>query len=89
MPSEQQMQAIQGALVGAVVTIGIFVTGVIFRMGHQTARIEQLEKWRDSIRLDMHEISDKLSIVGEELKRLGTLIEERTHRVRHSDQDAR
>lgn len=73
------------ALVGAVVTLGIFVATVIFRMGHQSARIDELEKWRNSIRLDMHEISDKLSTVGEELKRLATLIEERTTRHRHED----
>lgn len=74
-----------GAIIGAVVTIGIAMVGVIFRMGHQSARIEQLEKWRDTIRIDMHEISDKLTEVGEELKRLSTLIEERTHRNRHGD----
>lgn len=74
-----------GAIIGAVVTIGIAMVGVIFRMGHQSARIEQLEKWRDTIRIDMHEISDKLTEVGEELKRLSTLIEERTHRNSHGD----
>jgi len=74
-----------GAIIGAVVTIGIAMVGVIFRMGHQSARIELLEKWRDTIRIDMHEISDKLTAVGEELKRLSTLIEERTHRTRHGD----
>lgn len=73
------------ALVGSVVTLGIFVATVIFKMGHQSARIEELEKWRNSIRLDMHEISDKLSTVGEELKRLSTLIEERTSRHRGGD----
>ncbi len=74
-----------GAIIGAVVTLGVFTANVIFKMGHQTARIEQLEKWRDSIRVDMHEISENLFAVREELKRLGTLIEERTHRVRRED----
>jgi hypothetical protein len=68
------------ALFGAMVTLALFMVGVIFRMGHQAARIEALENWRGSIRQDMHEISDKLSVVGEELQRLGTLIEERTNR---------
>lgn len=75
-----------GAIIGAVVTIGVATIGVIFRMGHHAARLESLEKWRDMIRVDMHEISDKLTAVGEELKRLSTLIEERTHRGRHEDQ---
>lgn len=73
------------ALVGSVVTLAIFVATVIFRMGHQSARIEELEKWRGSIRLDMHDISDELKTVGEELKRLATLIEERTSRHRGGD----
>ncbi len=63
-----------------MITLALFMTGVIFRMGHQAARIEALENWRGSIRQDMHEISDKLSDVGEELQRLGTIIQERTER---------
>lgn len=68
------------ALGGAMATLAIFMAGVVFRIGHQTARIEELEKWRMSMRVDIHEISDKLVLVGEDLKRLGTLIEERTQR---------
>lgn len=73
------------ALIGIVVTLAIAVAGVIFRMGHQSARIEELEKWRATMRQDMHEISDNLEHVGQELKRLSTLIEERTERVRARD----
>lgn len=75
-----------GALIGAMTTLAIFMAGVVFRMGHQSARIEELEKWRASIRADMHEISDKLGVVGQELKRLGVIIEERTSkRLRAED----
>ncbi len=72
-----------------MITLGIFMAGVIFRMGHQTSRIEQLEQWRGSIRQDMHEISDRLRDVGEDLQRLSTLIEERTQRMRHEDRPER
>ncbi len=68
------------ALIGSIITITIAMVGVVFRMGHQSARIEALEQWRGTIRQDMHEISDTLRMVGEELQRLGTLIEERTNR---------
>jgi hypothetical protein len=67
-------------LTGSLVTIAIFTGTIIFRMGHQAARIEELERWRLSIRQDMHEISDALESVRIELRRLGTVIEERTER---------
>jgi uncharacterized protein (UPF0335 family) len=75
------------ALVGSMVTLTLSLGAAIFRMGHHSARIEELEKWRATIRLDMHEISTQLGLVGQELKRLATLIEERTHR--HRDEDGR
>jgi hypothetical protein len=79
-----------GVLIGALVTIALFMAATIFQMGHHmghhSARLEALEAWRASIRLDMHEISRQLGVVGEELKRLGTLIEERTHRHRFKDE---
>jgi uncharacterized protein (UPF0335 family) len=74
--------------VGVVAGVAMFLVGIVFRMGHHAARIEQLEQWRTSIRLDMHEISDRLGLVGEELKRLTTIIEERTQR-NHSSESAR
>jgi hypothetical protein len=73
------------ALIGAMVTLALFLGGVIFRMGHQSARIEALETWRGSIRQDMHEISSKLESVGVDLRHLTTLIEERTSKHRHED----
>lgn len=73
------------ALIGAMVTLALFLGGVIFRMGHQSARIEALESWRGSIRQDMHEISEKLEAVGVDLRHLTTLIQERTTRHRQED----
>lgn len=73
------------ALVGSLVTLALFLAGAIFRMGHHSARIEELEKWRATIRIDMHEISASLEAVAVEMKRLATLIEERTQRQRWRD----
>lgn len=68
------------AVIGSVVTLGIFLAGVIYKMGHHAARLESLEGWRSNIRTDMHEISDKLGDVQEQLAKLTTLIQERTER---------
>jgi len=76
-------------LIGTVATLSICVIGVVFRVGHHTARIEELEKWRGSIRQDMHDISDRIGAVGEELKRLSTLIEERTSRAQQRQPEQR
>lgn len=65
---------------GAIVTLTITTAAAIFRLGHVVARVEALEEWRKTVRADMHEISECLGHVGEELKRLSTLIEERTER---------
>ena len=67
-------------LVGSLLTLTLVIGTIIFRMGHQSARIEELERWRMSIRQDMHEISDSLEAVRIELRRLGTILEERTER---------
>ena len=49
-------------------------------MGQIAARVESLEKWRADLRHDMHEISEKMGEITEELRRLHTLVEERTER---------
>lgn len=67
-------------ILGLVLTFAIFVVQVVFRLGHHSARLEELEKWRGSIREDMHEISEKLEKVTTTLENLATLIEERTER---------
>jgi hypothetical protein len=68
------------AILGVLLTLAIFLANVIFRTGHLSARVEELEKWRINMRQDMHEISDNLIEVKSSLKELKTLIEERTER---------
>ena len=65
---------------GLIISFAIFVSQVIFKLGHHAARLEELEKWRGSIREDMHEISDKLEQVNKNMEKLTTLLEERTER---------
>lgn len=73
-------------LVGAVITLSAFVITVAFKMGHHSARIESLEQWRANVRLDMHEISEKLDAMSQQMTALATLIQERTER-RMSDRN--
>lgn len=67
-------------ILGSVITLGIFVAGVIYKMGHHAARLESLELWRINIRSDMHEISEKLEQISSQVSSLTTLVEERTER---------
>jgi len=91
------------ALAGCIVTLGVTFGTALFKMGHQTARlealerwrltvrpdipsrVEELERWRGAVRTDLHEVSDVLERVNVELKRLATIIEERTRQRRHGD----
>lgn len=68
------------AIIGLVLSLSIFVSQVIFKLGHHSARLEKLEEWKGSIRQDMHEISDKLEEVNRTLEKVVTLVEERTER---------
>ncbi len=68
------------AIVSVAITFSIFLFGVVFKMGHLSARVESLEKWRENLRADMHEISDRMSEMTEEIRTVKTLIEERTER---------
>lgn len=74
------MDALTWTAVGVLLTFSIFLANVIYKTGHLSARVEELERWRTDVRKDMHEISDRLEEVGTELRRLTTLIEERTER---------
>ncbi len=67
-------------LAGSVVTLGLFLLSVTFRMGEHSSRLHELEKWRDNIRLDMHEISDLIAGIDKKLIALTALFEERTER---------
>lgn len=60
--------------------MGIFLAGVIYKMGHHAARLEALELWRVNIRTDMHDISENIERMSNHLASLATLIEERTER---------
>ena len=65
---------------GLILTFSTSIVIIAFRIGHISARIEELEKWRISIRVDMHEISDQIQKVNNTLSELSTLIKERTER---------
>lgn len=64
--------------VSVLVVFSTFLSSVIYRSGHISARVEELEKWRLNMRVDMHEISTQMTEVVTEIKGLHTLIEERT-----------
>lgn len=74
------MSALSWTAVGVILTFSVFLANVIYKTGHLSARVEELERWRSDVRKDLHEVSDKLEDVGNELHRLSTLIEERTDR---------
>lgn len=86
------MQAASWAAVGILLTFAIFLANVIYRTGHLSARVEELERWRINVRQDMHEISEKLEELGNCIRTLTTVIEERTERrmvLREPSSDAR
>ncbi len=74
--------AIWIAGIGLLITFSTFLATVIYRSGHLSARVEELERWRGNLRLDMHEISEKLEGLTAAVHGLQTLIEERTERRR-------
>ena len=59
-------------LAGLALSMLIAYGSLAYRLGHQSARVEALERWRVDIRNDMHEISDKLSEMTEAMQRLST-----------------
>ncbi len=67
-------------LVGSMVTISLFLISVTFRMGEHSSRLRELERWRDNIRMDMHEISDQIQDLGTKLSEIKTMLDERTER---------
>lgn len=68
------------AALGVLLSFSVFLATVIYHTGRLSARVDTLEKWKLTMREDMHEISDILSNMKAELERLSTLIEERTER---------
>ena len=77
------------AVAGILLTFAIFIANVIYRTGHLAARVEELERWRGSMRIDMHEVSEKLEELTANVKHLSTLIEERTEKYRRPAQQHR
>lgn len=74
------MGALGWTAIGVLLTFSIFLANVIYRTGHLSARVEELERWRNDVRKDFHEVSDTLNEMKQEFQRLATLIEERTDR---------
>lgn len=74
------------ALIGLLVTVFIALGTIFYRLGHQAARVEELEKWRVNMRTDMHEISEKIEGMVTSVKNLFVLVDERTER-RRNDRD--
>lgn len=68
------------AIWGVIVTLAISLATIAFNLGKIAARVESLEQWRVMIRVDMHEISDKLQTIVTNQESLTTLINERTER---------
>ena len=74
------MIPINWAVVGILLTFALFLAGVIYKLGHMAARVEELERWRGRMLATMHEVSESINSMTLELKKLSTLIEERTDR---------
>ncbi len=68
------------SILGSVITLALFLAGVIYKVGHHSARLESLETWRTNMRMDMHEISIKLESISNQISNLATIVEERTER---------
>ena len=74
------MVALGWTAVGVLLSFCIFLANVIYRTGHLSARVEEIERWRIDVRKDMHEISDNMGELKNAVERLTTVIEERTER---------
>lgn len=68
------------AIASIGVTVSIFISQLIFKSGEQSARIKVLEDWRVSTRLDLHEVSDRMERIANEMIALKTMIDERTEK---------
>ena len=72
------------AALGVILSFAVFLATVVFHTGRSTGKLEsrmdELERWRGTIRQDMQEISHILTDMKVEFGRLSALIEERTDR---------
>lgn len=71
------------AAIGLLITFSTLLANALYKSGHLSARVEELEHWRSNMRADMHEISDKLEAMTNTLHALHTIIEERTEKRSH------
>lgn len=55
-----------GLTEASVVTLGLFVVGLVYHAGQLAERVKQLEQWRAEIRQDVHDIKNGI----DECKRL-------------------
>ena len=74
------MTALGWTAIGVILTFAIFLANVIYKTGHLSARVEEIERWREGVRKDLHEVSDNISELKNAVERLATLIDERTER---------
>lgn len=68
------------AMGGLALTMLLAYGSLAYRLGHGSARVEELEKWRGNMRADMHEISEQLGEITSTIQGLVTLVDERTER---------
>lgn len=67
-------------IIGILLTLVTLLSSVVFRIGHLFARVEIIEKWKVTMRDDMHEISTILTGLRAEITGLTKIIDERTER---------
>lgn len=79
--------AIWFAGISLLLTFTVLLGQALYRTGHLSARVEELERWRIGIRTDLHEISDRMELMALEVRGVRTLIEERTERRRFDRDD--
>lgn len=72
-----------GTWIAAISLLIVFTNLIglsLYKIGHLSARVEELERWRLRMLEDLHEISDRMEQMSLEIRGIRTLIEERTSR---------
>lgn len=49
-----------GAVLGSVVSLGIFIAGLIYHAGQMAQRVTALEQWRTELRAELQKFDQKL-----------------------------
>lgn len=50
-----------GLTQGSIVTLALFIAGLIYHAGAMAQRVAQLEKWREEMRGDVKDIKDGIA----------------------------